>query len=291
MKKKLLLTGINGMLGKALAQILSESFDVWGLGRSEVDAGLNYLKVDLANLDSWDGLKNNSFDYVVHAAANVNLKDCEENPWAAERIHVEASKQLAAFFPNAVFVYISTDSVFDGKTGGYKETDKPNPLNVYAKTKLGGEQGVLSIHKKAFIFRVNIYGTHSPSGKSLYEWGYNSLKNNIQISGFSNVIFNPLSVIQVGDIVNAVLSRNDMPFGIYHLGVKNGISKFEFLREIAKINSFDEALISEVLFENKENDIPRPINTVLEVTKLSHYVNLDKYTIGRGMQEIKMNYE
>ena len=82
---------------------------------------------------------------VIHCAAQTNVDWCEENPSEAHRSNVTASARLAEITAQlkARFLYVSTDSVFDGNRGNYAENDQPAPLNVYAQTKLQGEREAL----------------------------------------------------------------------------------------------------------------------------------------------------
>jgi dTDP-4-dehydrorhamnose reductase len=81
-------------------------------------------------------------DVVLHCAANANVDDCEKDPAAARKLNSDLPGVVAAAAKKhaAKMVHISTDAVFDGKTGNYSEDDLPNPLSVYASTKLEGEK-------------------------------------------------------------------------------------------------------------------------------------------------------
>lgn len=287
--KKVLITGVNGMLGKQIARKLRMDYDVAGLGRSQSHEVSEYHIIDLYNNSEIESLKDFQFDYIIHAAANVNLKDCEDHPEKAAQIHIEASGKLASLFPSAKIIYISTDSVYDGISGNYVETDTTHPLNHYARTKLGGEAAIMAANPNHYILRVNIYGGDSPSGKSLFEWGYTSLKNHTPISGFSNVIFNPVSVMQLAEIIKQLMGKQDIPFGIYHIGIREQLSKYTFLQKIAEVFSLDKSLIAESIFQNKPGDIQRPENTTLNIDKISQYLNMESFTIESGMKDIALN--
>ena len=113
-------------------------------------------------------------------------------------------------------VYISTDSVFDGARGGYREQDEPHPLNVYAKSKLAGEKAVAALCDNPLIVRTNIFGWNVQPRLTLAEWVIQSLSEGGRIPGFTDIIFSPLLVNDlarlVGDMLNGGLK------GIYHVG-------------------------------------------------------------------------
>ncbi len=81
-------------------------------------------------------------DWVIHCAALANLEDCEADPALAEQLNTELPAKLAAHVARggARLLHVSTDAVFDGQKGDYTEQDAPNPLSVYARTKLEGER-------------------------------------------------------------------------------------------------------------------------------------------------------
>ena len=195
MKKKILLTGHTGMLGREIVRKFKDksSYQLIGLSRKKSTLmEIEQVECDLYKTEKLlHVIEKLQPDIIIHAAGLVSLKTCEVSPYLADAIHVEATHILASYRPNKTkFIYISTDSVFDGKTGNYKETDLTKPLNYYSKSKLEGEKVAVQSNSKAVVFRANIYGVHSPSGNSLLEWALNELKRKNKITGFSDVFFN-----------------------------------------------------------------------------------------------------
>src|SRR5690242_16494390 len=97
---------------------------------------------------------------IIHCAAATNIEWCEAHPKECMRINGEVPGYLAGLAKSvrAAFVYISTDAVFDGCTGGYSETDPVRPVNQYARTKAAGEAAVLQAMREALVLRVNMFG-------------------------------------------------------------------------------------------------------------------------------------
>lgn len=133
-----------------------------------------------------------------HFAACTDLALCEREPALADSVNVQVTRQIARACSqvNARMVYMSTDSVFDGMTGGYSEDDSPQPLNVYAKTKWKGEGEARSASPDHLVVRGNLFGTvrGKSSGLKLYDWALHSLATQTPVTGFTDVVFNPLSV-------------------------------------------------------------------------------------------------
>ena len=121
-------------------------------------------------LESW--LNTYKPDLVIHCAAIVNVDFCEENINLTKDLHLETTRTIANYmqFSGGRLIYISTDSVFNGKkTTPYSEIDNTDPLNVYAQTKLEGEQITLSI-KNSLVLRTNIIGWTDKHKTSFFEW-------------------------------------------------------------------------------------------------------------------------
>lgn len=278
--KKILITGAGGMLGAALYDYLSsvETLKCYPTSRSlssEI-APENFLGGDLTDQKFIESLNRFDFDVVIHCAALTDIERCEKEPDAAILNNAEATGKLVAQFPRAVFIYISTDSVFDGKLGGYSETDAPNPLNVYARTKLAGEEIVSQTNASHYILRTNMYGFHRPpSGRSLFEWSFEKLSGGDSVHGFSNVFFNPLYIKQLAVVVEKIIEQAP-PFGIYNAVCSESLSKLEFIRKIARTFDLPEELI--VPFEIPERPVNavRPLRTFLTNDKiLSSLTGLD----------------
>src|SRR5208283_729158 len=160
----LVVTGASGLLGASLLRsAIDLGWETVGLCHQHVirDSTIPVARVDLTDDSATRKLLFDLRpDAIVHCAAATNVDWCEDNPNQAQAINVQVSAVLAeiAASLNARLMYVSTDSVFDGKRGGYVETDEPAPLNVYAKSKLAGERETLQRQPSASIVRVNIYG-------------------------------------------------------------------------------------------------------------------------------------
>ncbi|MEO8414432.1 MAG: SDR family oxidoreductase [Ginsengibacter sp.] len=271
--KKILITGSSGMLGGSIVNSLKEkSYEVYGVSRNfNPQLSLeNQFLIDLS--DSNFAAKISVHfkpDIVIHTAACVNLNFCEENKEFAYEFHVNASKKLAQLFQSAAFIYISTDSVFDGQRGNYSETDVTNPLNYYAFSKQKGEESVMENHSNYAIIRTNIVGYHEPLKNSFFEWALKSLQGLKQINGFENVVFNPL---YSGILADKLFQLLNMGFqsGVYNFGSSNFISKYSFVMNVAANLGLDESLISPKKLINEPNETARPLDTTLNTEKVQN---------------------
>jgi dTDP-4-dehydrorhamnose reductase len=166
------------------------------------------------------------------------------------------------------FVHISTDAVFDGMTiSFYKEEDEPNPLGVYAQTKLDGERAVLSEDPNAIVARVNFYGWSLTGRRSLAEFFYHNLSNNKSMSGFTDVKFCPMLVNDTARILIKMLKKNLN--GLYHLVGSQAMSKYQFGVEIARKFRLREGEISPKSINTSSLNARRSNNLCLSINKLS----------------------
>src|SRR3989338_7302648 len=153
-----LVIGASGQVGAALMKRLSEKNDVVGTYSSSKKKGLVHLDITDANEVSKLIEKVNP-SIIFLCSATISIDFCEKNPEAARKINVDGTKNVveAAKKSGAKVVYLSTEYVFDGKRGPYSETDKPNPMNTYGKTKLEGEKIVLSVENSLVVRSTLIF--------------------------------------------------------------------------------------------------------------------------------------
>jgi dTDP-4-dehydrorhamnose reductase len=164
-------------------------------------------------------------------------------------------------------VQISTDSVFDGiKSDLYTEEDVPNPLSLYAETKLQGEQAVLSANPDAIVARVNFYGFSLNGKRSLAEFFVNNLSAGERIKGFTDLTFNPTFVGDLADLLLRMLAKDLR--GLYHTVSADVMSKYSFGVMLARRFGWDESLISSESVDRSGLTARRAHNLGLSVHKL-----------------------
>jgi dTDP-4-dehydrorhamnose reductase len=178
-------------------------------------------------------------NWVLNAAALTDVDYCEQHPDEATQVNSMAAEglALAARDVGAGFVQISTDSVFDGTRGGYRETDPTRPLNAYARSKVEAEERVLTASPHSLIIRTNFFGWGTGLKASYSEWLLTKLAAADPFPVFSDVSFNPLLTNTVATMVLDLTEQQHR--GVVHLGSREPCTKLEFARKLAEIFGFD----------------------------------------------------
>lgn len=201
--------------------------------------GVRTLQLDLSEPPGVESLIDElDADAIVHCAALVDHSVCEENPLLAERINVHGTEVVArsALKGGLNLVYISTNSVFDGTRGNYREEDSAIPRHVYGQTKKRAEELVLQVG--GLVLRTVPYGFHRylpVQGRrpNILEWAFQALRSEERVPGYVDSWLNPVSVADVAMVVEECL-KADLR-GLYHLASRRMISKYEFVCQVARV--------------------------------------------------------
>jgi len=269
---RILVTGASGLLGLNLSLRMTGTHTIIGVDRSKL-AGTPFelVQADLLEPDACSRLIDIVRpDAVIHTAANANIDSCELDPEDARLINAELPGQLSEQCAkhNVQLIHISTDAVFDGtKDGIYTEEDSPNPLGIYAQTKLDSERAVLSVNPDAVVARVNFFGWSLPGTRSLSEFFYNHLSTGKQVNGFSDVHFCTMFVGDLADTLIRMLEKGLS--GLYHTVGSETITKYEFGVCIARQFGYDPGLVIPTSVKESGLKAKRSRNLRLSVHKLS----------------------
>ena len=215
-----LITGAAGLIGHYISTTASRwapRWEVRGLTRQDVDL------TDTASLTSIvHSLRPLA---IIHCAALSRTKDCEQNPAGARCINVEATEQLVQLCRDIPFIFLSSGEVFDGRTGWYRETDRPNPINVYGRTKLEAEQAVLQNPKHTVVRIVLTAGTSETRDRSFVEDMCRTAKAGKDMTLYADEFRCPLPAGVIARTVWELVDR-EQP-GLYHLGGSERLSRWE----------------------------------------------------------------
>ena len=278
---KVLVTGGSGMLGKALVNRLSREFQV---SHTVHRTGFEFKGAAAIPCDLTAGdLALPAFDAVVHTAALTDVDLCQSTPEEAYQANVLATRNLAAACPGAYFVYISTDFVFDGQKGSYRETDPANPISEYGRTKYLGES---EIPLSGCAIRTSIYGLSGNGGKQTFlEKSLDRLKNDQEILGFDDQWFSPVSIYNLADLLAEVIAQR--PKGILHLGGPERLSKYQFLQQLAASFGYSGSLVKANSFAGHKFQAPRPRDASLDTSRARSFLKTAVCSAAESFEQIK----
>jgi len=223
---------------------------------------------------------------VFHFAAFTNVDWCETHAAETHELNAAASGRLAqvAARLGARFLYMSTDSVFDGQHGGYIETDEPRPVNVYAASKRAGELAVLEAHSAALVVRSNIFGWNAQPKTNLAEWILSALRAGQVLPGFIDTFFAPLLVNTLACWMLALDQARVV--GVAHVASRAALSKCEFARALARAFALPEALIQPQL-SAAASGARRPLNTALNGASAARRLGWEQPQLADMLEEFR----
>jgi len=252
---KILVTGANGQLGQELIRLPERpDIEMTGFGRNE----LNVTDPEQCR----NMIRACKPDAVIHCAAYTKVDQAESEPDVAFRVNAEGARNaaLAAEQIGAKFVYISTDYVFDGKADRpYLEHDPPNPLSVYGKTKLAGEEFVKSISSRHFIVRTSwMYGKH---GANFVKTMLKLAEERDRLKVVHDQIGSPTYTLDLAQFL-LELVKTDY-YGIYHASNSGICSWYEFAKAIFEERGLN-VRVEPCTTEEFLRPAPRPAWSVLD---------------------------
>ncbi len=272
---RILVTGSSGMLWQALCAKLADRHEVIGIDIKEV-AGCKLQVADFFQLDITDRnliiqkIEEVAPDIIIHCAAYTDVDGCELNPEKAQELNVAATATIAegCKLTSSYMIYISTDFVFDGKKKSpYTEKDKPNPINVYGKTKLEGENAVKDALDKYLIIRTSwLFGK---GGKNFVDIILSRAKKEKELKVVNDQVGCPTYAIDLAEAMSSVIGSQLSVIRGRLLNITNpgSCSWYEFAREIIDLAGIKDVKIFPISSEELGRPAKRPKMSVLDNTQ------------------------
>ncbi len=288
---KIFITGGSGLLGSKLAEIaLERGYDVYsGYNSHSPDFG-KHVKIDLYNPESvLKAIKEIKPEAIVHTAALTDVDKCEINKRLAYKINADGTMFIAKIsrMLESFLVYVSTDYVFDGSRGMYREEDATNPINYYGYTKLLGEKYTNDF---CIVRPCVIYGARPASGKVNFAlWLINKLENGEKVKIITDQYITPTLNTNLAKMILELLEREIK--GVFHLAGATRVSRFEFAKEIARVFGLDESLIVPSSMAEIKWIAKRPRDSSLDTSKASKYLKEKPYDLKKALNVLKKEVE
>ena len=285
--KKILITGSAGPLGNSLGKVFKSRYDLVSTSRTKPNKNTNYF-LDITNLLLVkDMVLSISLDIIINVAALTNVDLCESNPDLAHAINFQGVKNLVNVFKGPI-IHLSSDYVFDGKLGQYKENDITNPINAYGVTKYKAEKILLEKSKESLVIRTNVlYDYQSKAKSSFLNWVVDSLKRGEKIKVVDDQFNNPTWTDSISVVIDRAI-KADLN-GLIHWGDFDWISRYDFANKIADKFNLQSNLIEPIKTEELNQVAPRPLNGGLDTTLAQDLLRLEPPQIDDCLNQIIEN--
>ena len=283
--KKILITGAFGQLGTSLCKVLSNE-SILAAGRVIISTKkYKCIELDITNQKKVSEIiRDYKPDIIIHLAAMTDVDGCEKKPEIAFDVNVKATENLLTSFKGK-FIYISTDYVFDGEKGPYLEDDKVNPISVYGKTKLYGENLVQQSDIDWVILRSNIIFSYSDRTKaSFVNWVVDSLKKRQMITVVNDQWNNPTWTNDLAKVISKIIEKDIN--GLYHYGGRDYLNRLEFAKMIASTFGLDGSLIKPITTSELNWLAQRPLKSGLYTNKIELDLGIEALPIQKALDEM-----
>ena len=273
---KIIITGSNGLLGQSLLALLlkeKQHYKVYGFSRGENRSGrqdFNYVSIDITKDNILrEQVKEIQPDFIINTAAMTQVDDCEIDKEACNLLNIEVVKWLADISKeiNAHLIHLSTDFIFDGKKGNYKEIDVPNPLSYYGLSKLKSEEVLVNSDIKYTILRtILVYGkVFDMSRSNIVLWVREMLGKAKEITIVDDQFRTPTYVEDLA--LACKISIDKKAVGIFNISSNELLSIFEIAQQIADAFSLNKSLIIPISTSTLNQTALRPAKTGFDLSK------------------------
>lgn len=262
--KKILVTGCNGQLGRAIRKEYAN--DGVEFINTDVVEGDGVVSLDITDVNAvLDLVRAEKPDVIINCAAHTNVDKCEEQWDLAYKINAIGPRNLsiAATEVDAKMIHVSTDYVFEGNgSKPYTEFDEPNPVSAYGKTKLEGEKFVKEFAKKHFILRTAwLYG----EGKNFVKTMLALSENHDELNVVCDQLGSPTSTVELAKMIHYLEGTEN--YGLFHATCEGNTNWADFAEAIfarAGKNTKVNHVTSKQYKEMNPASADRPAYSILE---------------------------
>lgn len=288
---KVLITGANGFLGYYLVQrLLDMRYTVIATGKGDCRLPFIHENFEYAAMDFTDPFAvHDVFEkfrpaVVVHAGAMTKPDECEQQQSQAYIVNVEGTVTtlLNAAEQQSFFVFVSTDFVFDGEKGMYKEDDATSPVNYYGRTKAEAEELVTEYeHDWAIVRTVMVYGKPVLSRSNIVTVVKAKLESREVYNVFDDQLRTPTYVGDLAKGIARIIEKKAK--GIYHLCGKDVLTPYEIACKTADFLGLDKTLINRISAADLLQPAKRPAKTGLVINKAREQLGFEPLSFSEGL--------
>lgn len=293
----ILVTGSNGLLGQKLTALLRDHpayrliATSKGPDRYPLREGYTYKELDIRDENQVkEVIASSQPDAIIHTAAMTNVDACEKDPEGCRLLNVDATAYLveAAREAGAYFLHLSTDFIFDGENGPYREEDSPNPLSNYGRSKLESEQLVQAMPRGtwAILRTIIVYGVVADMSRSnIVLWAKGALEKKQPL----NVVNDQFRMPTLAEDLAAacVLAVEKRAEGIFHISGPDYMSILEIVQRVARFFQLDQSLITPISAKTLDQAAERPPKTGFILDKARNELAYRPHSFEEGLEIVK----
>ncbi len=285
--KKVLIIGGSGLLGSAIVNMFEDAYVTYnstGINREKS------FKLDISDTDSLKYLLEKiEPETIIVTAALTDVDKCEIDPELAYNINRDPFPTIISYLRgrSGRLIQVSTDYVFSGEKGNYREGDERNPLNVYGESKMEAEDIIIASDINYTIIRTSgIFGVNESTGKTnFFTWVYNSLKERREVNLVTDQYYSPVLNVILAKAIYEIYDREIN--GIIHFSSLDVISRFDFGNIIAEIFDLDRRRIKPVKMEDMQWKAKRPKNSSLNNDRALRTLHTKPIAVSQEINMIK----
>jgi len=263
---KVLLTGATGRIGRELIAARPDGITIESLldPLDPQTPDTPWFRTDIADRDKTImAITCSDPDVIIHCAALTDVDGCERDPDLARRINIDGTANVvdACAECDAMMVYFSTDYVFDGRTGPYEESDQPNPVSVYGRTKWEGEKVVNEWTDRHLILRISVpFGRRrTGTGHNFVSWLAEELSQGREVRIVDDQFTTPAYMDELVETLWHFIQKGVT--GTIHYGTADRMSRAEMAYELCDVLGVDRSLVSTLKTADLGFDAERPLES------------------------------
>lgn len=288
---KLLLVGASGVLGARLYDdAVKNKWNVLGTYCSHESEGL--FRLDLRDRKGIEKIFNFfDPDVVILTAGITDVDLCEIKPKLAEDVNIKGTSYLIrkAKKCGAKLVFLSTDYVFNGEKGPYREEDAPSPVNVYGRTKLEAEKLISSISNDYLIVRTaQLYGA-DPQGHNFAIKIIQNMRKGRKIYAADDFYSTPTYAEGLSIAILELIKKEKK--GIFNIAGTDFISRYDYVNKIADVFDLEKSLIQKVKLKDLRLKAVRPKIGGLKIDKVVREAKVRSLSCGDGLRKLREELE
>jgi dTDP-4-dehydrorhamnose reductase len=287
---KILVTGVNGLLGQKLITLLSSDSSVKPIatarGKLVLPLDVEFHEMDITNANQVEKVISLiKPEVVINTAAMTQVDDCETNReecWAANVMSVQ-NLISSCQKHDCHLVHVSTDFIFDGSHGPLDENEKPSPVNYYGESKLAAEELVINSNINWSILRtVLVYGiTNDMSRSNIVLW----VKKNLEEGKSINVVNDQFRTPTLAEDLakGCYLAAKKKAKGVYHISGKDFLSPYDIAIHKAEYFGLDKSLIKATDSTKFKQPAARPLITGFIIDKARKELGYEPHSFMEGI--------